>query len=690
MNGDSKLRRVKVLFDETHNESWSTSREKAMEISPDYPEYSSYAAAAGLLKERGFLVERNLHHTLTRDRLEGVDILALVHPCDPRWERTVSQNSPQLSPEEIRDIQDFVRRGGALLVITEYEHDKYGDNLNELLEPFGLTIRNGTVLDRIRCANRNPTWVLSEASGSPLSRSLTTGVSTVCFYQAGYIAVSGSAEIVLQASAQAHPARAGLLGASQAEDGRVLLVTDSLLFGDDYLTDPNHQALWMNCFQWLAVPRFQRNNLPKPPSEAARSDPWKSVRESVNGLRLLQQPDGSVPASFHETASKLTEQILGHLPELDPFFPHQKEYLEQLPEDLERWRSEGYRKPDFQKSLSAFHPERHRQDQIEHFVLFPLYTPNASLQTRFETMIMRMPWPDWLARLERERYPNAKFAPGHLVDHTRGYESECAVLFPETIAVAGKSPNHFATIFCDREALRLQRYAKQAIEAVSLPTPPNLECLLSSLPTLEDTVALWDLIHDRSHSLGELPFDPFMIRQRAPFWMYALEELRVDLRSFSEAHHLAKEGFHLAEYVPYAILLDRLFRFPIVGSRIKNYDGLAGQLLFAFLHEKDVLQWCDNAVGIAWEQLPSAIEELRREIASLYRLGATCSKLTFWIEAHDLITKYVRPNVASRWKREGRLIDNEADPAKWIGLVENDEFPLGSFHSNLRRRIGEA
>ncbi|MBL9171153.1 MAG: hypothetical protein JNN07_25705, partial [Verrucomicrobiales bacterium] len=48
MNGDSKLRRVKVLFDETHNESWSTSREKAIEISPDYPEYSSYQAAAGL------------------------------------------------------------------------------------------------------------------------------------------------------------------------------------------------------------------------------------------------------------------------------------------------------------------------------------------------------------------------------------------------------------------------------------------------------------------------------------------------------------------------------------------------------------------------------------------------------------------------------------------------------------------
>ena len=54
-----------------------------------------------------------------------------------------------------------------------------------------------------------------------------------------------------------------------------------------------------------------------------------------------------------------------------------------------------------------------------------------------------------------------------------------------------------------------------------------------------DTYALWDLIHDKSHSVGELPFDPFMIRQRAPFWMYGLEELRVDLRAFCEATRLA-------------------------------------------------------------------------------------------------------------------------------------------------------
>ncbi|MGW6302706.1 DUF6421 family protein [Peribacillus butanolivorans] len=26
------------------------------------------------------------------------------------------------------------------------------------------------------------------------------------------------------------------------------------------------------------------------------------------------------------------------------------------------------------------------------------------------------------------------------------------------------------------------------------------------------------MVHDRTHSHGDLPFDPFMIKQRQPFW----------------------------------------------------------------------------------------------------------------------------------------------------------------------------
>ncbi len=46
---------------------------------------------------------------------------------------------------------------------------------------------------------------------------------------------------------------------------------------------------------------------------------------------------------------------------------------------------------------------------------------------------------------------------------------------------------------------------------------------------------MWDIIHDRTHMRGDLPFDPFMIKQRMPFFLYSLEELRCDLTAFRES-----------------------------------------------------------------------------------------------------------------------------------------------------------
>jgi hypothetical protein len=87
-------------------------------------------------------------------------------------------------------------------------------------------------------------------------------------------------------------------------------------------------------------------------------------------------------------------------------------------------------------------------------------------------------------------------------------------------------------------------------------------------------------VHDRAHSHGDLPFDPFMIKQRMPYWMYALEELRCDLTAYRETVALEADGVYLARFVRLAVLFDRLYRFPITGDRVRNYDGLGGQIIF--------------------------------------------------------------------------------------------------------------
>ena len=62
--------------------------------------------------------------------------------------------------------------------------------------------------------------------------------------------------------------------------------------------------------------------------------------------------------------------------------------------------------------------------------------PRVSNATDVEALLVRVPWPAWLAELEATRYDNPNFVPVELVDHTAGYDSECAVLFPETVSVA--------------------------------------------------------------------------------------------------------------------------------------------------------------------------------------------------------------------------------------------------------------
>lgn len=676
---------VHVLFDEYHSESWSISRARASEINPQNPSESSYEKAGKALEIRDFVVDRNVDRPLLGDVLGLTNVVVLLHPCDPKWEATTSNQSPKLSKEEIAQLHDFVFCGGGLVVLTEYEHEKYGNNLNELLEIFGLKIGNTTVKDETRHIHENPTWFFPEPTHCP--NDLSHLVEKACFYRASSCRVNGPAKISWRTSQNAQPPLEGVVGTAKYGAGRVTLVTDSSLFGDKHFQDFDHQQLWLNIIYWTAAPVFHKAEIENVKSDLLESESWQKLKAEVNSLRALQNQDGSVSAENHADAKHHVDAIVSNINQLNSFFPPDKVYFECLLSDFNGWVDGGFAKPDFGKSLAAFNPELDRRHNLEHLVVFPMYTPNASRDTRFEALLIRTPWPDWLAELEQTLYQNEKFVPGHLIDYTDGYNSECAVFFPETISVTQKPTNNFAMIFCDREARRLQSCALKAAKAVHLDLHPQLECFLGSLPVVYDTLALWDLIHDKSHSVGELPFDPFMIRQRAPYWMYALEELRVDLRSFCEAARLAQEEFPFAQYAMYAILLDRIFRFPITGNRIKNYDALGGEILFAYLHQKDILIWADNKLTVRWDKLVEGVSALREELQKLYKSAADCSKMSFWIAAHDLISQYVCPNVASVWKKSSRVAMDEVDTKKWISLVQDDEFPLGNFHANLRGKL---
>ncbi|HTP23629.1 MAG TPA: DUF6421 family protein [Solirubrobacteraceae bacterium] len=679
---------ARVIFDEAHSEAWTVRPELAREMQPAHPGDSSYARAAASLAGRDFVVEVNADGPLTEETLAGAGVLVIAHPSDPTWERTTGTGTPRLTPEELDAVEAFVADGGGLIVLGETEQDKYGNNLNELLARFGLRLENDTVQDYEHYRSA-PSWVLADLAQGGRGRAgdLLARVNALCLYRATTISSSNGGVVLARTHASASVPGAPLIVASTHGEGRVVVLADSDLFGDDCIDELDHRTLWLNLCYWAARPdggiwpiRTHRDGH-GPEHEPA----WARLRNETNALALLQDPDGSLTSeSDADAARRHVEAMAGAIEELAPRFPHDAAYLKAAVEDLRAW---DFGKPDFTRSLAEFRPELMRTNGIEHLVVFPMYKQNGSRDTCFEALIVNVPWPDWIAELERTRYDNPKYVPVELVDATRGYDSECAVLFPETVSVAGRPVANFGAIFCDREAARLRRLAGAAADLLRLNLPPDAACMLASPGMSQQAYILWDLIHDRAHSHGDLPFDPFMIRQRAPYWMYSLEELRCDLTAFGQAVALEAEGVAFARYVQYSILLDRLLRFPITGSRIRNYDGLGGQLLFAYLHRHGYLHWTDNQLTIEWERVADGVASLRNEVEELYRLGIDRTKLQHWAAAHDLVAASVSPAAGSQWTAAVREFTDVEDPRPYVDLVRDDEFPLSIFYSSLKAKL---
>ncbi|WP_035130264.1 DUF6421 family protein [Conexibacter woesei] len=683
---------IRVLFDEAHQEAWTVRPEVAAKMQPTHPADASYARAADLLRARRADVVVNEDATLEDWMLSEADVVVIAHPSAPKWEATTGVGDPILTRAELDALEAYVNAGGGLIVLGESEQDKYDNNLNELLRRFGVQIEHATVQDYDNNLNASTAWVRAHLGNGRRGADgdLLAGVSGAVFYRAGTLTVTHAGadfQVLARTAPTASAPNAPLALALRHGKGRVAVFADSDLFGDDCIGDLGHATFFTNVVAWAAQHAYATPAAPDR-SEAEQDPAWAKLKTATDALRLLQAADGSIDMDKNDRAgvTALVRDMVDGIEGLAPRFPHEADYLRAAVNDLNHW--DPATKPDFTAALDAFRPDLHRTDAIEHLVLFPMYLQNGSSRdTRFEAVLIRTPWPEWLADLERDRYDNAKFVPITLTDSTNGYDSECATLFPETVAVAGRPANHFGGIFCDREAERFRRVVSAAADTVGLNLPPDAAALLRSERLSLDTYVLWDLVHDRAHSRGDLPFDPFMIRQRMPYWMYSLEELRCDLTAFGEAVKLESEGMAFARNVQYAVLFDRIFRFPVTGPRVRNYDGLGGQLLFAYLHRHGFVHWTDNRLTVEWDRLAEGVGGLRTEVETLYREGIDRSKLAQWGAAHDLVARYVPAASGSTWTATARTYADVEDPRPYIDDVKPDEFPLSMFYTSLKAKL---
>lgn len=218
------------------------------------------------------------------------------------------------------------------------------------------------------------------------------------------------------------------------------------------------------------------------PAQSLAAHPaWLRLKDAVETLRPLQSKDGSIDlaAVQRHTVDPLVGTVRTAVAELAPLFPHDAVYLAAVDADLAKWADTGYREPDFLDSLLAFQPATQREDGLQHLVVFPMYTQNGNPDRNLEAVLLNVVWPEWLAELERTRFDNPMFVPITFTDFTAGYDTNSAVLFPETVAVR-KAPERFTWggIFCDREAARFRVVSTNAVELLGLEIPADAESLL--------------------------------------------------------------------------------------------------------------------------------------------------------------------------------------------------------------------
>jgi hypothetical protein len=421
---------------------------------------------------------------------------------------------------------------------------------------------------------------------------------------------------------------------------------------------------------------------------------WISLKAAATALQAFQSQDGSIQDAAHYGAAReYTATIMEAIKSLAPAFPHDAAYLELLVRDFGRWADADFGVPDFLDSLLAFQPQEHREDGLQHLVVFPMYTQNGSTSRLVEAVLIEVIWPEFIAGLEASDYSNKLFVPIRFVDFTPGYDTNSAVLFPETVAVRQTPAFTWGAIFADREAARFRRVLKAAAETTSLELPADAAELLDDQELTQRTFVMWDLIHDRTHMRGDLPFDPFMIKQRMPFFLYSLEELRCDLTAFRESVRIGKDeeassdARRHAKLVQYAVIFDRIFRFAITGNRVRNYDGLGGQLLFAWMHQHHVLHWTDSKLSIDWDEAADVVVELGARIEELYWRSIDRPKAAHWLAAYELISGTVTPHPASVWAKGPEALPLDGPPRGLTDQVLDDEFPLSMFYEALEKKM---
>jgi hypothetical protein len=201
---------------------------------------------------------------------------------------------------------------------------------------------------------------------------------------------------------------------------------------------------------------------------------------------------------------------------------------------------------------------------------------------------------------------------------------------------------------------------------------------------------------------GDLPFDPFMIKQRMPFFLYSLEELRCDLTAFRECVGIAarlsaradqgeeltdaeQEMLDHAQLVQYAVIFDRIFRFAITGTRAQlRRTRRPAAVRLAAPARRAALDRHRTGVRLG-RRAGGGHRAQRRDRPAVLGVDRP-AEVAHWLAAYELV-RVVTPHPASCGRAACPDEVLAGPPKGYTDAVLDDEFPLSMFFEALDKKM---
>ena len=430
-----------------------------------------------------------------------------------------------------------------------------------------------------------------------------------------------------------------------------------------------------------------------PVSELATSEAWLSLKAAVAEVREHQAADGSIPdAGQHAARPRSIETIVAGVEALSPSSRTTRRTTRPSSTTCAAGRPRASAPPTSSTRSSRSTRWRQRVDGLEHLVLFPMSPRTAAPSASSRPCSLSVFWPEWVASSRPGEYRNDKFVPVAFPDFTAGYDTTARCCSPRPSPCARCPTFTWGAIFCDREAARFRRVDRMRPSSTHARAAGRRRA-----PARRPARRAGDLralgphprprpharrpavrpVHDQAaHAL--LPVRP----RGAALRPHRVPRRRSQLRDSEGVARRAPRAVRRASSTAPALPGH-------AASRMRNYDSVGGQLLFAALRREGVLHWSDTTLTIDWDRVAVVADAAaRRGSRTSTGRASTATRRATGRPRTTSSPTYVEPHVAStlgeRARRAGPAGDHEGATTT---AVLPDEFPLSMFFEILAKKI---